>query len=507
MALSETILARTANPTVVSPGAMFRAGQKEAFDRRVAASDFAARQKVQASTEQLAQQNIQSNKMKLNTAKLGQAARFINLASTTKNPEMETQLLNAAAKQAQESGSSEAIQAVRAILSAAPENRPDAYAAINQFAVQYGLTGETAAQKASAKASAEGVDAAKVQSSRLLDDGSTVLVKSDGAIEVRDPNQKLVVGAAAADVIKKANAEEVRLAQEKSRGRAQGKADVEEVYVPKIAGAKTTAELTAKIKLAPELRRQVDIAAAEVAATHGAEAAGAIEAAVLAEQKKAKPDIERAIATAKAEVALKHDPQIAGQVQMTKNAIASSEKMYEQTKLMRGNVRNLQKALTSMDDGAITGWFPNFFPSLRSSTQELNRVQKELGLDIVRTVTFGPLSKGELDLSLDVAMPKDMRPAALRSWIVNKIALQTELMDEMDKAARFIGSFNPETGRANTMKDWNDLQGQRVIIPATDTFPAVTQGHIAETIKQNAIAGHPKTYKETVDIFNKLRAN
>lgn len=101
---------------------------------------------------------------------------------------------------------------------------------------------------------------------------------------------------------------------------------------------------------------------------------------------------------------------------------------YESVKGVEQNIRNIDRAIDAIDEGASTGAIEaRFFPSFREATIKLEQVQKELGLDVIGSVTFGALSKGELDLALATALPTGLEPPALRSFLVSKRAAQEKL--------------------------------------------------------------------------------
>lgn len=92
------------------------------------------------------------------------------------------------------------------------------------------------------------------------------------------------------------------------------------------------------------------------------------------------------------------------------------------------NIRNLDKAIAAIDEGASTGAVESkFFPTIRKATVKLEQIQSELGLDVVGGVTFGALSKGELDLALTVALPVGLQPPELRQWLQDKKTAQEKL--------------------------------------------------------------------------------
>lgn len=137
------------------------------------------------------------------------------------------------------------------------------------------------------------------------------------------------------------------------------------------------------------------------------------------------------------------DPSLTEDVAESEATIAQRRKFGEATGALRSklidkgfvtiqkinvNVRNLDKAIAAIDGGASTGAIESrFFPSIRESTIKLEQVQNELGLDVIGSVTFGALSKGELDLALRTALPTRLQPPELRQFLEEKKAAQEKL--------------------------------------------------------------------------------
>jgi len=137
------------------------------------------------------------------------------------------------------------------------------------------------------------------------------------------------------------------------------------------------------------------------------------------------------------------DPELTEDVAESEATIAQRRKFGEATGALRSklidkgfktvqsitvNLRNLDKAIAAIDEGALTGVIESrFFPTIRKSTVKLEQIQSELGLDVVGGVTFGALSKGELDLALTVALPLGLQPPELRQWLQDKKTAQEKL--------------------------------------------------------------------------------
>lgn len=79
--------------------------------------------------------------------------------------------------------------------------------------------------------------ARSVKSSQILSDGTTVQVLNSGATQVTDPEGNQLTGKARSEAITAANNEGIRIQQERSRGRAQGVADVKAETEPDIQKA------------------------------------------------------------------------------------------------------------------------------------------------------------------------------------------------------------------------------------------------------------------------------
>ena len=92
------------------------------------------------------------------------------------------------------------------------------------------------------------------------------------------------------------------------------------------------------------------------------------------------------------------------------------------------NIRNIDRAIAEIDEGASTGVIESrFFPSFKAATIKLEQVQKELGLDVISSVSFGALSEGELDLALRTALPTGLKPDKLKEFLIDKKEAQTKL--------------------------------------------------------------------------------
>lgn len=108
---------------------------------------------------------------------------------------------------------------------------------------------------------AQAGDQKRVQSSQILDDGTSIQVMSDGAISVKDPNGNPLQGNAAREAIKSAQEYGIKIAGQKSGTRKREELGAEAGMRPGIeadvTASKTAAEITTKTKLAPEMEKAI----------------------------------------------------------------------------------------------------------------------------------------------------------------------------------------------------------------------------------------------------------
>ena len=133
-------------------------------------------------------------------------------------------------------------------------------------------------------------------------------------------------------------------------------------------------------------------------------------------------------------------------------AIAQSTKAFERLEKVDTSINNIDQAISALDRGAKTGAIQSKLPSIRAASVELDNIQKAMGLDVIGNVTFGALSKGELDLALSKAIPTGLDEPELRDWLVKKRASQQKLQVYIKDAAIFLGT------PGNTIAGWIEAQ-------------------------------------------------
>jgi len=176
------------------------------------------------------------------------------------------------------------------------------------------------------------------------------------------------------------------------------------------------------------------------------------------------------------------EPKRAQAVELAKKAAAKADASFAQIDKIRSNISNLREARQLVLDGAGTGPIESLLPSFKAASIALDSMKGRLGLDVVGAVTFGALSKGELDLAKAVAIPTNLDGPDLVDWVDRKIAAQDELATYMEKQAVFL-SETDENGNPNTIADWKKKEKSELdsILEAQQ----ITEEDIKTTMEQN----------------------
>lgn len=135
-----------------------------------------------------------------------------------------------------------------------------------------------------------------------------------------------------------------------------------------------------------------------------------------------------------------------------KSTAKAAADAYESLAPIRKYTSNLDRAIMAIDKGANTGTVMSKLPSIRDASKELDSAMRSIGLDIVGMVTFGALSKGELDVAMADAVPQEMDPPQLRAWLIERRNAQRKIYDYALDAAMFMST------PGNTMNDWMRAQ-------------------------------------------------
>jgi len=101
-------------------------------------------------------------------------------------------------------------------------------------------------------------------------------------------------------------------------------------------------------------------------------------------------------------------------------------------------IRNIDRAVEAVKSGAGVGAVEKLWPSIKSSSVELDNIRGQMALDVVGATTFGALSKGELDLAKDIALPTGLDSDELVDYLTRKKAAQEKLRAYYNEQIQFL---------------------------------------------------------------------
>jgi hypothetical protein len=131
-------------------------------------------------------------------------------------------------------------------------------------------------------------------------------------------------------------------------------------------------------------------------------------------------------------------------------AMEKGEKFFDQGEAIRADIRIMNEARTELADGAQTGVWRQYLPSLDENTARLRSLANSAGINIINSATFGALSEKELELALSTGIPINLSEEELDGYLAAKIQAQEKLYGEVNKKARDLNSGT------QTLGQWQD---------------------------------------------------
>lgn len=166
------------------------------------------------------------------------------------------------------------------------------------------------------------------------------------------------------------------------------------------------------------------------------------ESGRLSAQKGTKAEIEEEVTYAK---------------KGTEAAIKKSEEFGKSADMARQRIEKLDNAI-NVAESAIAegkslgkGWFQNRVPKISKYRVLMQQAARDLGLGIIQSTTFGALSKGEMDLAMETALPP-LDDKDLLDWLKRRRAAEEKIQNELSRAAIFLSQ------PGNTVGKWRKLQ-------------------------------------------------
>lgn len=151
-----------------------------------------------------------------------------------------------------------------------------------------------------------------------------------------------------------------------------------------------------------------------------------------------------------------------------KDAATASTSNFDMYTAVKQGLKSYDKAIAAIDKGASSGRIQSLFPSIKSSTIELENLRSKLGLDVVAASKFGALSEGELRLALEVAVPNLPGPE-LKKWLIDRKAAQAKLADYYKDVAIYLGK------KGNTLPKYLEEMEAKTAASREDGEPAGAQ--------------------------------
>lgn len=159
----------------------------------------------------------------------------------------------------------------------------------------------------------------------------------------------------------------------------------------------------------------------------------------------------------------KNIAEAAGEGEAGKTGIQIGRDAFKQATNVANQVRTFNRAIKALDEGGRSGTFDKYLPNVTAASAELRSAMNQAGLDVISAVTFGALSKGELDLAMDTAVPQNLDEPELRAWLVER----ADALDKTYVALIDYAEFMSKPG--NTLDMWIEKNKRE----AEDSAPAV----------------------------------
>lgn len=190
--------------------------------------------------------------------------------------------------------------------------------------------------------------------------------------------------------------------------------------------------------------------------------------------------------TASLEAEMELKGKVAAGVIGAEEAAKISVKAFDRLEKINTNIKNIDEAISLIDQGAETGVIDAMLPSVRAASIKLDNLQGRLGLDVIGNTTFGALSESELKFALKTALPLGLSPKDLRQWLIDKKSAQEKLSDYIESAAIYLGT------PGNTVTGWIKSRKEKQSVPTpppggvTD-IPEITSQMDFDNLESGAI--------------------
>jgi len=133
----------------------------------------------------------------------------------------------------------------------------------------------------------------------------------------------------------------------------------------------------------------------------------------------------------------------------------SAQDAFDKSEQLTAQITTIDRAIAEIDAGAKRNIILNLLPDITDKAGGLNSALRQMGLDIVSSVTFGALSQSELEIAMATAYPPNANEVELRKFLVKRKEALSKLRAYTEEAASFLSNPN------NTKADWMDIVKSR----------------------------------------------
>lgn len=140
------------------------------------------------------------------------------------------------------------------------------------------------------------------------------------------------------------------------------------------------------------------------------------------------------------------------------------DKGFESIVKIDAGIRNIDNAIRVLGEDAGVGAIEKLWPSIKAASVELDNIRGSMALDVIGAVTFGALSKGELDLAKDIALPTGLDTTELTDFLERKKVAQQKLRSYFYEQIQFLDQGGTVAGFLRMREGRGSSQEQQ---PAT----------------------------------------
>lgn len=187
---------------------------------------------------------------------------------------------------------------------------------------------------------------------------------------------------------------------------------------------------------------------------------------------------ERAISGARTAGGLEAEIELGGEAaaseRLAELSIEAGVQAFKDIATVNSSLSNINEAISAIDDGAASGIVYNMLPNVTEASASLNNAMNRMGLDVISAVTFGALSEAEMNLAMETAVPRNLRPPQLRKWLEEKRVAQEKAREALTNAAQYL------TTPGNTINTWLAEQN---VDQNTGGEPVVIDGYTIRVVE------------------------